>query len=151
LSLTLRKLSRGAIRQLVEAIERNPEAKPWEVEVENILLDGIGASHLYETGSALLLADDQGQIVGAALHYTDDRLPGAQYIATVLVDHRYRRLGYGRALLQAVVTDAIERSGRSYAVWIVHPENSVMLRISGDLGEELGVDSVTGYAQFVYP
>jgi GNAT superfamily N-acetyltransferase len=151
LSLTLRKLSRGAIRQLVEAIERNPEAKPWEVEVENILLDGIGASHLYETGSALLLADDQGQIVGAALHYTDDRLPGAQYIATVLVDHRHRRLGYGRALLQAVVTDAIERSGRSYAVWIVHPENSVMLRISGDLGEELGVDSVTGYAQFVYP
>jgi ribosomal protein S18 acetylase RimI-like enzyme len=151
LSLTLRQLSRGAIRQLVEAIERNPEAKPWEVEVENILLDGIGASHLYETGSALLLADDQGQIVGAALHYTDDRLPGAQYIATVLVDHRYRRLGYGRALLQAVVTDAIERSGRSYAVWIVHPENSVMLRMSGDLGEELGVDSVTGYAQFVYP
>jgi ribosomal protein S18 acetylase RimI-like enzyme len=151
LSLTLRKLSRGAIRQLVEAIERNPEAEPWEIEVENILLDGIGASHLYETGSALLLADDHGQMVGAALHYSDDRPHGAQYIATVLVDHRYRRLGYGRALLQAVVTDAIERSGRSYAVWIVHPENSVMLRISGDLGEELGVDSVTGYAQFVYP
>jgi GNAT superfamily N-acetyltransferase len=151
LSLTLRKLSRGAIRQLVEAIERNPEAKPWEVEVENILLDGIGASHLYETGSALLLADDQGQIVGAALHYTDDRLPGAQYIATVLVDHRYRRLGYGRALLQAVVSDAIDRSGRTYAVWIVHPENAVMLRLSRDLGEELGVDSVTGYVQFVYP
>jgi ribosomal protein S18 acetylase RimI-like enzyme len=151
LSLTLRKLPRGAIRQLVEAIERNPEAEPWEIEVENILLDGIGASHLYTTASALLLADDHGQIVGAALHYSDDRPHGAQYIATVLVDHRYRRLGYGRALLQAVVTDAIERSGRSYAVWIVHPENSVMLRISGDLGEELGVDSVTGYAQFVYP
>ena len=151
MSLTLRKLSRGAIRQLVEAIERNPEAEPWEIEVENILLDGIGASHLYETGSALLLADDEGQIVGAALHYSDDRLPGAQYIAIVLVDHRYRRLGYGRSLLQAVVTDAISRSGRSYAMWIVHPENAVMLRLSGDLGEALGVDSVTGYVQFVYP
>ncbi len=151
MSLTLRKLSRGAIRQLVEAIERNPEAEPWEIEVENILLDGIGASHLYETGSALLLADDEGQIVGAALHYSDDRLPGAQYLAIVLVDHRYRGLGYGRSLLQAVVTDAISRSGRSYAMWIVHRENAVMLRLSGDLGEALGVDSVTGYVQFVYP
>jgi GNAT superfamily N-acetyltransferase len=151
LTLTLRKLSRGAVRQLVDAIERNPKAEAWEVEVENILLDGIGASHLYESGSALLLADDNGRIVGAALHYGDDRLPGAQYIASVLVDHRYRRLGYGRTLLQAVVTDAIGRSGRSYAVWIVHPENAVMLRISRDLGEELGLDSVTGYVQFVYP
>jgi ribosomal protein S18 acetylase RimI-like enzyme len=151
LSLTLRKLSRGAIRQLVEAIERNPQAEPWEIEVENILLDGVGASHLYETGSALLLADDEGQIVGAALHYSDDGLPGAQYVATVLVDHRYRRLGYGRSLLQAFVTDAIDRSGRSYAVWIVHPENTVMLRISRELGEELGVDSVSGSVQFVYP
>ena len=118
----------------LKGIERNPNAEPWETTVEQILLDGIAADHLNEPGAVVLAADDDGRIVGAAFHYPHEKLPGAQYIAAVLVDWRYRQLGHGRDLMTQTIAHAHETSGRPYVVWAVDFHNDAMIGLSEELG-----------------
>lgn len=132
-------------------LERDPSPTPWGAEVERIVLGSIGASHLRDRGSALLLVGSAGEPVGAVLHYPHEDLPGMQYLAALLIDHRYRGEGLGRMLLSAAINDARDRSGRSYVGWVVHGANAVMLHLSSEIGDAIGTDQETGYRQFVDP
>jgi GNAT superfamily N-acetyltransferase len=147
------RLRATTIRRLRE-IERTPNAESWVAEVESFILDGGAASHRLEPLSAIVLADDAGRTIGAAVHHPADGLPGAQYLSAVLLDHRFRGQGLGEKLLRAVVDDARQTSGRPYVTWVVHPANAAMIatsrRVVAD-GIELGVQPATGYLIFIDP
>lgn len=150
------KLSRVGARNLwqLRSIERTPDGPAWIVEVEGFLLGpGVG-SHLHEPRSAILIADSDGTTVGAALHRPDEAFPGAQYLSAMVIDHRMRGRGFGRALLVAAITDARERSARGYVRWSVHPDNTAMIALSRSIVAdcaELGRHEATGYLIFLDP
>jgi ribosomal protein S18 acetylase RimI-like enzyme len=147
------RLRASNIYRLNELV-RTPNANSWTSEVESFILDGGAASHRFEPSSSILLAEVDGQIVGAAVHHPSDMFHGAQYVSAVLVDHRRRGSGFGRQLLRAVLDDARESSGRPYVLWVVHPENTAMITLSRSLvstGSEITRDASTGYLTFVYP
>jgi RimJ/RimL family protein N-acetyltransferase len=156
--IKLRKLNNRNLWRLGELQrEFGPGAKVGgspsvaSVEVERIIFEGTARSHLGDPGSAFLLLDANDRVVGAALHYNHEELPYVQYVAAFYLDPRFRGQGLGAEALAAVVADARERSGRKYVAWVVHPENSVMLKLSRALGPEFAVDAETGYLQFVNP
>jgi L-amino acid N-acyltransferase YncA len=151
--MKLIRLRANSIRRLKE-IERTPSPQTWVAEVESFILDGGAASHRHEPLSAVLLADDDGRVVGAAVHHPSGAFPGAQYISAVLVDHRTRGRGLGRELMAAVIADARDRSSREYVIWLVHPDNVAMVALSRSIvasGTELGHDRRNGYLIFVDP
>jgi L-amino acid N-acyltransferase YncA len=148
--IQLTRLTAATLWRL-SGIERNPEATPWEHDVESIILGALGRSHLREPTSALFAADSSGRVIGAALHYSHELLPGVQYLAGVMINHRTRRHGHGRSLMTAAIGDARMRSGRAYVAWAVHPQNAAMLQLSQSLAAEIGIDDETGYVQFVDP
>ncbi len=135
----------------ISQLQRDPSAESWAAEVERIVFEGAAASHFRDPGSAFLVADASGTIVGAGLHYAHETMQFVQYIAAVFVDPRHRRRGLGGALMQAVIDDALVRSGRPYVAWVVHPLNTAMLMTSRRLATEIGVDQPTGYLQFAFP
>ena len=156
--IKLRKLNNRNLWRLGElqrefSPRANAEKSPSVAahEVERIIFEGTARSHLGDPGSVFLLLDANDRVVGAALHYNHEELPYVQYVAALFLDPRFRGQGLGAEALAAVVADARERSGRPYVAWVVHPENSVMLKLSRSLGPEFAVDSETGYLQFVNP
>ncbi len=151
--MRLIRLRANTIRRLQE-IERTPYADRWVAEVESFILDGGAASHRFEPRSAILLADDDGRLVGAAVHHPDPTYPGAQYISAVLVDHRMRGRGLGRGVFRAVIDDARNSSGRPHVFWVVHPQNTPMIELSREMvagGVEVGRERTSGYLIFIDP
>ncbi len=151
--MRLIRLRASNIYRLKE-LERTPGANFWTPEVESFILDGGAASHRFEPSSSILLAEVEGQTVGAAVHHPSDTFHGAQYVSAVLVDHRRRGSGFGRQLLQAVIDDARGSSGRPYVLWVVHPDNTAMMTLSRSIvstGSEIASDHSTGYLTFVDP
>ena len=142
-----------SVRRLRE-IERTPNAEPWVAEVEAYVLDGGAASHRFDPLSAVLLADDDGNVLGAAVHHPASAFPGAQYISALMIDHRRRGHGLGREFLVAVLADARERSGKAYAIWTVRPQNESMIALSRSLvadKKEFGIEPNSGYLIFIDP
>jgi RimJ/RimL family protein N-acetyltransferase len=148
--IKLRKLNNRNLWKLGELHREDFPAAPAS-EVERIIFEGTATSHLRDPGSAFLLIDDRDEIVGAALHYNHEELLYVQYVAALYLDPRFRGRGLGGEAFNAVLTDARERSGRPYVAWVVHPENTAMLKLSRVLGPEFATDPATGYAQFVSP
>lgn len=149
MSLELVQLGPTTFHRLRELARTPGQPDPWVVEVEDFILGAGVGSHFDEPASHILLAVDGDQVVGAVIHHPDD-LPGAEYISAVLVDHRQRRQGYGRKLLAAAIEHAISSGNRPHAVWVVHPDNAPMIKLSEAAGELVGTHS-SGYRVFVYP
>jgi RimJ/RimL family protein N-acetyltransferase len=148
--MKLRKLNNRNLWRLGE-LQRDTSPSVSSSEVERIIFEGTARSHLGDPGSAFLLIDDRDRVVGAALHYHHEELAYVQYIAALYLDPRFRGEGLGAEVFAAVLSDARERSGRPYVAWVVHPDNSAMLKISRNFGPEFGTDPETGYRQFVNP
>ncbi len=149
--MKLVRLRASSVRRLRQ-IELTPNADPWVAEVEAYLLGGGAASHRAEPLSAVLLADDEGRVLGAAVHHPATGFPGAQYISAVMIDHRRRGNGLGRELFKAVLADARERSGKRYVIWTVHPQNAPMIALSRSVvadHSEFGIEPATGYLIFI--
>ncbi|MDW3215482.1 MAG: GNAT family N-acetyltransferase [Ilumatobacteraceae bacterium] len=137
---------------LLDAIERTPEpTDEWVREVEDFILGPAVRTHLDEPASFIVAVKIDGDVRGAVVHHQLVEYPGSEYISAVLIDHRSRGRGHGRSLVEAVVQHATGASGRSYAVWAVHPGNAVMLELSAAVGEEFAVDGQTGYRFLVAP
>lgn len=151
--MKLIRLRASSVRRLRE-IEPTPDAEPWVAEVEKYLLEGGAASHRFDPLSAVLLADDDGRVLGAAVHHPASAFPGAQYISAVMIDHRRRGHGLGREFFVAVLADARERSGKRYVIWTVHPQNKSMIALSKSLvadKKEFGIEPDSGYLIFIDP
>jgi ribosomal protein S18 acetylase RimI-like enzyme len=135
------------------SLERSAGAPPWVSEVEDFILLGGAASHLLDPTSTVLIAHDDAGFVGAAIHYPYPGRPGAQYICAVAITAHRQGARLGRTFVDLVVADA-RRSGRPYVAWVVHPENTVMMRLSSSIvasGAAVGIDASTGYVLFVDP
>jgi GNAT superfamily N-acetyltransferase len=151
--MKLIRLRASSVRRLRE-IEPTPDAEPWIAEVETYILDGGAASHRFDPLSAVLLADDDGQVLGAAVHHPASAFPGAQYISALMIDHRHRGRGLGRKFFAALLADARERSGKRYLIWTVHPQNVSMIALSRSLvadKKEFGIEADSGYLIFIDP
>jgi GNAT superfamily N-acetyltransferase len=151
--MKLIRLRASSVRRLRE-IERTPNAEPWVAEVEAYVLDGGAASHRLDPLSAVLLADDDGHVLGAAVHHPASGFAGAQYISALMIDHRRRGQGLGREFFVAVLADARERSGKAYVIWTVHPQNESMIALSKSLvadKKEFGIEADSGYLIFIDP
>jgi GNAT superfamily N-acetyltransferase len=137
---------------LLDAIERTPEpTEKWVREVEDFIFGPAVRTHLDDPASSIVAVKIDGEVRGAVVHHPLVGYPGTEYISAVLLDHRIRGQGHGRPLIEAVLQHAIDASGRSYAVWAVHPGNLVMLELSAAVGEEFAVDEQSGYRFFVAP
>jgi GNAT superfamily N-acetyltransferase len=99
---------------------------------EGSILDCF-TSHRFDPLSAVLLADDDGRVLGAAVHHPACAFPGTQYISALMIDHRRRGQGLGREFFVAVLADARERSGKRYVIWTAHPQNKSMIARSRSL------------------
>jgi GNAT superfamily N-acetyltransferase len=151
--MKLIRLRASSVRRLRE-IERTPNAEPWVAEVEAYVLDGGAASHRLDPLCAVLLADDDGHVLGAAVHHPASSFAGAQYISALMIDHRRRGQGLGREFFVAVLADARERSGKAYVIWTVHPQNESMMALSKSLvadKKEFGIETDSGYLIFIDP
>jgi GNAT superfamily N-acetyltransferase len=151
--MKLIRLRASSVRRLRE-IEPTPDAEPWIAEVETYILDGGAASRRFDQLSAVLLADDDGQVLGAAVHHPASAFQGAQNISAVMIDHRHRGHGLGREFFAAVLADARERSGKRYLIWTAHPQNESMIALSKSLvadKKEFGIEAASGYLIFIDP
>jgi GNAT superfamily N-acetyltransferase len=145
---------RPATLKRLWSIERTPDAESWVAEVEAFILDGGAWSHQFEPASSILVADESGTVIGAAVHHPAEEFPGARYISALLLDHRFRGRGLGRDLLRAVILDARERSSREYVMWAVHPSNAAMIAVSRAVvngGVEIHRYEESGYLVFIDP
>jgi GNAT superfamily N-acetyltransferase len=82
--------------------------------------------------------------VGMPMIALTRKLPFVQYLAALYIDPRFRGEGLGAELFAAVLADARERTGRPYVAWVVHPENTAMLKLSRAIGPEFATDPETG-------
>ena len=138
---------------LLASLERSAGAPHWVSEVEDFILLGGAASHLLDPTSTVLIAHDDEGFVGVAIHFPYPERPGAQYVCAAAISANRRGAGLGRAFVDLVVADE-RRSGRPYVAWVVHPENTVMMRLSSSIvasGAAVGADASTGYVLFVDP
>jgi GNAT superfamily N-acetyltransferase len=75
-----------------------------------------------------MLAVMDETFIGVAILYADPVFQDCNRLGFLAVDHRQRGRGVGSLLFAAILTEAFLSA--SYAVWLVHPENSATLRIS---------------------
>jgi GNAT superfamily N-acetyltransferase len=108
-------------------IERTPNASLCAAEAEEFLLDGRAVFHLRRPGTTMLAVMDD-TFIAVAILYADPVFQDCNRLGSLAVDHRQRGRGVGRLLFAAMLTEALLSA--SHAVWLVHPENTVMLRIS---------------------
>jgi GNAT superfamily N-acetyltransferase len=127
-------------------IERTTDAPSWVDEAEEFLLGGRAIWHMRRAGTTILAADD-GDFVGAGIAYPDPVYQQTSRLGALYVDHRARGRGVGRALFGALLVEVLR--SHMYAIWLVHPENAGMLRLSRShrlLGDEAIAED--GYVQF---
>lgn len=151
MNLELVTLSAANFHRLYELEPTPGVPDPWVSEVEDFIFGPAIGTHLDEPASHIVLAVDEHQPVGVFVHHPHDSYPGAEYISAVLVDHRLRGRGYGAMVLSAAVDHAITVGARAHAVWAVHSDNALMLKLSSALGEQLAVDADSAYRFFVHP
>jgi GNAT superfamily N-acetyltransferase len=95
------------------------------------------------------LADDDGKVLGAAVHHPDSAFPGARHISALMIHHRRRGQGLGREFFVAVLADARERSGKRYVISTLHLQDESMIARSRSLvadKKEFGIESDSGYS-----
>jgi GNAT superfamily N-acetyltransferase len=130
--ITIELLTASTMYQL-EEVEPSNATPAFVREVESFVL--VSAPRRVQLGEAsMLLARFDGIAVGAAVHAAS-RFVGAQYLQALMIDHRWRGQGIGRALLAQSVQDAHIRSSRQFVFWQVHRDNAVMLHISATLAD----------------
>jgi GNAT superfamily N-acetyltransferase len=124
----------------LEHIERTPDASSWTREAEEFLFDGRALAQLRRPGTVMLAAEASslpsipGEVakparcVGAAVAFPDPVYRSTVRLGSLSIDHRFRHAGVGAALFGAFLTEAL--LVEPYAVWLVHGDNSPMLKLS---------------------
>lgn len=135
----LRPLGPSTLGELAQHLTRTPGAPPWVEEVEDFVLRWGPAAVFRAKAGQVLLIDDDGTVIGAAVH-RPHTLPGAQLLAAVLLDRRYRGQGRGEDVLRASVQAAHDESGKSHVMWLVHQDNGHMLHLSAKVCEYVMTD-----------
>ena len=96
-------------------------------------------SRLSDTQTRVIVAEDDGELVGYALAVIIDVIPdmfvqeNSGFLADIYVDDAFRRKGVGRALVDAVKVWLLENSIRTFA-WYVAEHNTVGKRFWESVG-----------------
>ena len=146
--IKLRPLRPSTVGQLARHLTRTPDAPAWLAEVEDYILEWGPAAVFRTKAGQVLLVDDDGTVIGAAVHLPHDRFPATQRLSAVLLDHRYRGQGRGADVLRAAVLAAHSESGQPHVMWMVHQDNQHMQHLSSKVGEYVVTDG--DYQVFVH-
>jgi GNAT superfamily N-acetyltransferase len=131
-------------------IEQSPVPDPWAKEAEQFVFGGELAEFVrrYKDELSIMIAEQEGVVVAVGVMYPDPKFYATR-LGSIVVDHRVRRSGFGMAMLQAMVTEALKTGT---ACWLVHPNNAGMLICSRRVEpkpDEALIDD--GYVMFVAP
>lgn len=108
-------------------IEPTPEPTRPVAEAEEFMFDGHAARYMRNRQS-LLIAIDIGTLVAVGVAYSDPRFHHCTRLGSIVVDHRHRRAGYGRRLLNELLDESLRCE--PYALWLVDSTSDAMLRLS---------------------
>ncbi len=131
-------------------IEPTPAPDLWAKQAEEFVFGGELAefARRYKDELSIMIAEQEGVVVALGVMYPNPRF-FATRLGSIVVDHRARRSGFGMALLQAMVSEALENGT---ACWLVHSNNAGMLICSRRVEpkpDEASIDD--GYVMFIAP
>jgi GNAT superfamily N-acetyltransferase len=131
-------------------IEPTPAPDPWAKEAEEFVFGGELAEFVrrHKDELSIMIAEQEGVVIAVGVMYPDPRF-FATRLGSIVVDQRDRRSGFGMAMLQAMVSEALETGT---ACWLVHPSNAGMLICSRRVEpkpDEALIDD--GYMMFIAP
>ncbi len=97
----------------------------------------------------VIAAEDDGKIVGICMGYANDEAYGRAYLGTLGVSERYRSLGVGSELIDAMLVFARNRKMK-YIGLHAHRDNLGAIRFYQRKGFVLSEDSHKPYEEAVY-
>jgi len=138
MSFTIRK---GEVKDLEKVLELIKELAIYEKEpdavnisVEELKRDGFGDNPLY----GLYVGETENGIVGIALYYNRYSTWNGKvlYLEDLIVTESERGKGYGRQLLNAIITEADKQNCR-LCIWQVLDWNEPSINFYKSIGAEL--------------
>lgn len=129
--------------------QATPQADPWVAEVETYLL-GPAMKNQIKNGGALWVITSQGLPVGLAATCPHQYF-AAELLQAFMIDRRHRGHGLARPALEAVLTAVHAVSFSRYTMWLVHPNNHIMVKLSASIDPAGGTPTDDGYLMFAHP
>ncbi len=131
-------------------IEQSPVPDPWAKEAEQFVFGGELAEFVrrFKDDLSIMIGEHEGIVVAVGVMYPDPKFYATR-LGSIVVDHRARRSGFGSAMLQGLVDEALKTGN---VCWLVHPNNEGMLicsRKPEPQPDEASIDD--GYVMFIAP
>lgn len=147
--MRISRLSLADVGRLKD-LDPTPEPDLWAKEAEQFVFGGELAEFVrrYQDDLKIVIGEHEADVEAVGITYPDPRF-FATRIGSIVVRYQSRRLGYGLAMLQELVNDAI-KSGS--VCWLVHPNNKGMLACSRQVEPQPNEASIDdGYIMFIAP
>ncbi len=120
-----------------EAFELGDTSEPFLAEVAEIvggLWGWVSDPTASELDRVVLLAEEEGQLVGVIAHHlligeNGDVIDGHRYLMVTAIQRRFQRGGYATAIVEAVL-DELREGGVRTVDWLVHPRNLASIAFS---------------------
>lgn len=141
-------LTRRNVHQ-VSAIERTANAPWWVQEVETFLLVDAPKQILSRTGSGLLVHDDD-VLVAVAAHRPHHKWT-AELLQAFLVLPALRNKGLAAPALRCALAHVHVVAKVEHVMWLVHQENTAMLRVSTSIADPAAPADIDGFVTFAEP
>ncbi len=146
------RISRLQLAEIGRLKEMEPTPAPdlWAKEAEQFVFGGELAEFVrrYKDELSIMIAEQEGVAIAVGIMYPDPKFYATR-LDSIVVDHRVRKRGFGMAMLQAMVTEALKTGT---ACWLVHPNNAGMIVCSRRVEpypDEASIDD--GYVMFIAP
>lgn len=134
--------------QAIDAFQYTPCADPWVADVERFLL-GAAARDAIRRSRQIWVIEHNGTPVGLAAN-RDHELFNAELLQALMIDHRYRGMGLAPPVLEGVLKAVHQASDAEFVMWLVHPDNTVMLHLSLVIDPAGGDRQSDGYRLFAH-
>ncbi len=148
MSLTATALTRRNVHQ-VSAIERTANAPWWAQEVETFLLVDAPKQILSRTGSGLLV--HEGDVLVAVAAHRPHHKWTAELLQAFLVLPALRNKGLAALALLCALAHVHVAAKTEHVMWLVHQENTAMLRVSLSVADPATPADADGFVTFAKP
>ncbi len=134
----------------LRAITPTVGAPSWSGDVEKFLAVGAPNQVLAETGSALLVVDDD-TIIAVAAHQRHAKF-NAELLQAFLVLPEHRGKGRAAEALECTLKSIHASAGTEFIMWLVHEENMYMQKASQKAGgQQAGSVDDMGFLAYAQP
>ena len=148
MTITVGRLTARDVTTL-DYFEATPQPDPWVAEVETFLL-GPAVRHQIRHGGSMWVISTGEAPIGLAASSPHPHF-AAELLQAFMIDHRHRRQGLARSALEAVLVAVHRSSPHDNTMWLVHPNNHVMVKLSTSIDPLGGTPTEDGYLLFAHP